>query len=186
MCPTLHPPLRRRLPVGFTLVEMVVVMAVVAIVACLAAPSLREFLDARRMQGAAAALATDLRFIRSEAVARNQAVRFSLRPLSGGTCYVVHTGAAGLCDCNGGDGPARCTGGAQPIRTVRLPASDRVGVQANVSSMLFDPVHGTTTPAGTLRVTGATPERVVQHVVNLMGRVRSCSPNGAVPGYAPC
>ena len=54
--------------------------------------------------------------------------------------------------------------------------------------MLFDPLHGTSTPAGTLKITGASG-RAVQHVVNVMGRVRTCSPQGAAPalaGYRVC
>jgi type IV fimbrial biogenesis protein FimT len=54
-----------------------------------------------------------------------------------------------------------------------------------VASMRFDPLHGTSTPTGTLRVVGAN-ERAIHHVVNIMGRVRSCSPQAAVRGYAAC
>jgi type IV fimbrial biogenesis protein FimT len=61
-------------------------------------------------------------------------------------------------------------------------------VQANVASILFDPLHGTSTPTGTLRVV-ADSGRAVHHVVNIMGRVRTCSPAGAAPvvaGYRVC
>jgi len=36
-----------------------------------------------------------------------------------------------------------------------------------------------------LRVLGANG-RAVHHVVNVMGRVRSCSPLNAMPGYTAC
>ncbi len=78
-----------------------------------------------------------------------------------------------------------CTGGAEQIRTVRLPASDDVSLRANVSSVLFDPLHGTSSPSGTLRLVG-TQGREIQHVINIMGRVRSCTPQGVVPGYRAC
>jgi type IV fimbrial biogenesis protein FimT len=78
-----------------------------------------------------------------------------------------------------------CSPGASEIRTVRLPATDRVQVQANVASILFDPVHGTSTPTGTVRVIGANG-RELRHVVNVMGRVRTCSPQGSVGGYRAC
>jgi len=71
------------------------------------------------------------------------------------------------------------------IKTVRLPADERVGLQANMGSIVFDPLHGTGTPTGTLRLTGR-DGRAIHHVVNVMGRVRSCSPAGAVPGYRAC
>ena len=66
-----------------------------------------------------------------------------------------------------------------------LPAGERVRVTANVGSIAFDPLHGTSTPTGTLRLVDARG-RAVHHIVNVMGRVRSCTPGGAVNGYRPC
>ena len=40
-------------------------------------------------------------------------------------------------------------------------------------------------PTGTLRVLGS-QGRAVHHVINVMGRVRSCTPLGAMPGYRAC
>ncbi len=178
-------PLRRaRRQRGVTLIEAATVLAVIAVVAGTAAPSLRAVIDSRRLDAAATQLASDIRFTRTEAVARNEALRLSLRPLAGGSCYVVHTGAADACTCPT-VGAATCTGDAQALRTVLLPGAARVTLQANMGSMLFDPVHGTSTPTGTLRLTGA-GERAIHHIVNVMGRVRSCSPAGAVPGYRAC
>jgi type IV fimbrial biogenesis protein FimT len=77
---------------------------------------------------------------------------------------------------------------AVQIKTVVVPASTGLGVQANVSSILFDPLHGTSTPTGTLRVVSPTVGSV-HHIVNLLGRVRTCSPDvagPAVPGYRVC
>jgi type IV fimbrial biogenesis protein FimT len=145
---------------------------------------MQQLLDARRFDGIASQLASDLQFTRISAVARNQSLRFSLPADAAGSCYVIHTGKADACRC-GASGPAACSPGASEIRTVRLPAADRVLVQANVASILFDPVHGTSTPTGTLRVIGANG-RELRHVVNVMGRVRSCSPQGTVGGYRAC
>ena len=171
---------------GFTLIEACIVFAITAIVASSAAPGMRSLIDARRLDGAATQLATDIQFIRAEAVARNEALRLSLHAVSGGSCYVIHTGNADQCSCAGSaSGPAQCSGGAREIKTVALAAADRVALHANVASVLFDPLHGTSTPTGTLRVIGAN-ERAIHHVINVMGRVRSCSPQAAVPGYRAC
>jgi type IV fimbrial biogenesis protein FimT len=51
--------------------------------------------------------------------------------------------------------------------------------------MAFDPLHGTATPTATWRVI-ARDGRAIHHVVNVMGRVRSCSPDAAVPGHRAC
>jgi type IV fimbrial biogenesis protein FimT len=170
---------------GVTLVEACATLAVATIVATSAAPSMQQLLDARRFDGVASQLASDLQFTRVSAVARNQRVRFSLQTDAAGSCYVIHTGSADACRCGAGAGPAVCGSGAAEIRTVRLPASDRVSVQANVASILFDPLHGTSTPTGTLRVIGSNG-RELRHVVNVMGRVRTCSAQGNVGGYRAC
>lgn len=169
---------------GITLIEACIVLAVTAIVAGSAAPGMQSLIDARRLDGAATQLATDIQFIRTEAVARNEALRLSWHAAPAGSCYVIHTGNANQCSC-AAVGPAQCSGGAREVKTVTIASAEHVGLQANVASVLFDPLHGTSTPAGTWRVIG-TGGRAVHHVVNVMGRVRSCSPQAAVPGYRAC
>ena len=106
----------------------------------------------------------------------------SLAP--GGSCYVIHSGAADQCSCDVA-GAAQCHGEAREIKTVTVPGIDHVALQGNVGSMLFDPLHGTASPTGTLRLLG-TQGRAVHHVVNVMGRVRSCSPQALARGYRAC
>lgn len=180
---TKHVPRPRRHR-GLTLIELAIVVAVAAVAASVAVPGLRDLVDGRRLIGAAARLAADVQFARSEAVSRNRTLRLSFQSIPQASCYVVHTGAAAQCRCAAA-GPATCTGGAVEIKTVVLADADRVVVAANVASMVFDPRHGTVTPAGTLRTVDARG-RAVHHVVNVMGRVRSCSPGAAVDGFPAC
>ena len=180
----MHPKTTQR---GVTLIETSIVTAISAIVMSTVAPSFQGFLDTRRIDGVATALHTDIQFTRQEAVLRNQPVRLSFHTQAWGSCYVVHTGARADCRC-ATPGAATCTGSSQQIKTVALASADPVGVQANVNSILFDPLHGTSTPTGTLKVVSRSG-RAVHHVVNVMGRVRSCSPSAAapaVPGYRAC
>jgi len=169
---------------GVSLIEAMVVVAVTAIVATTAAPGLASFIDGRRLEAAATALAADVQFVRTEAVARNRPIRLSFQASATSSCWVVHTGPAAQCLC-AESGPTVCTGGAMEIKTVVLGRADRVEVRANVASILFDPLHGTSTPAGTLRLIDPRG-RAVHHIVNVMGRVRSCTPGGAVPGWRAC
>jgi type IV fimbrial biogenesis protein FimT len=141
---------------------------------------------ARRLDNVANQLANDVHLIRTAAVVRNQALRLSFLPRTGGSCYVIHTGSAGQCECsNSGNDPAICRGNAREIKTVSLSYADQISVVPNVSSVVFDPMHGTSVPTGTLRVVGA-GGREVHHIINVMGRVRSCSPSPALPGYRTC
>ena len=168
---------------GFTLVEAMVVLAVLAIVAASAAPGLVQLLDTRRLNAAAHALSTDLQLARTDAVARDRVLRLGVQSTAGASCWVLHTGAAGACTCTGT--ATVCASGEAEIRSARFATGDRLRVDGNVASIAFDPLHGTGTPAGTLRVVGA-DGRAVHHVVNAMGRTRTCSPGGLVPGHRPC
>lgn len=171
---------------GMSLVESCCAIAVAAVLVGTAAPSFQRMLARRSLEGASAQLAADIHHARAEAVARNRSLRLSFVPALGGSCYVLHTGPAAACRCDGdGDGAAACSGGAQAIKSVRLPADAGVSVAANVASMHFDPVHGTVTPAGTVRVLHRDGP-AVHHVVSMLGRVRTCTPDGAIPGLRPC
>lgn len=169
---------------GLTLVELGVAIAMSSVLIAAAAPDMRRFVDARRLDAASARLSTDLQFVRVEAIARNQPVRISAYDGVEAGCYVIHTGASADCRCQA-DGRASCSGGAEAIKSLALPAAERIALSANVGSMLFDPALGTVTPTGTWRVTAA-DGRAIHHVVNLIGRVRTCSPNAAVTGQRAC
>jgi len=168
---------------GVTLIETAATSTVLAVLMGAAAPMYQDVLARRSMEGTAAQLAIDIQYVRSEAVARNQALRISFQKSEAGSCYVIHTGS-GECGCADNIG-TQCTGSAKEIKTVRLPASSPVQLSSNVGSMLFHPVRGTVSPAGTLRVIG--PHGMeIRHVVNMMGRTRSCSAKGTVNGQAAC
>jgi type IV fimbrial biogenesis protein FimT len=68
---------------------------------------------------------------------------------------------------------------------VQAPPNGTVVVTANVASMLYDPVRGTTSPTATIAV-GAPESAGLRHVVNILGRVRTCAPAGGLRGYRAC
>jgi type IV fimbrial biogenesis protein FimT len=165
---------------GVTMIEACITLAIAGILAGSALPSFKESLDKRSIEGFSSEVGTDLRYARSEAVARNTGVRVSFYQ----GCYVVHTGARADCQCDG-QGPAVCTGEAVALKTVNSAEARGVQIVSNVSSLRFDPTNGTTSPTGTVCTVPASG-RSVHHVVNLMGRVRTCSPAVAGAPCAPC
>jgi type IV fimbrial biogenesis protein FimT len=71
-------PSLRTAAAGFTLIELMIAVALVAILAGIAAPSVREFMSGVQLTGIANDLYTDLNLARSEAVKRD--VRMTMCP----------------------------------------------------------------------------------------------------------
>ena len=71
---------------GFSLIEMMVVIAIMAIVASIAAPSLVSMINSTKQSTVAAQLATDLNRARSEAIKRNSRVLFCKVDAAGTGC----------------------------------------------------------------------------------------------------
>jgi type IV fimbrial biogenesis protein FimT len=177
-------PRLQRQQAGVTLVETAAVTAVVAAITSVAIPSFEQALDRRHLEGAAAQLETDIHYARSLAVARNRPLRISFDNTDGASCYVIHTGSAQQCSC-AADGSAVCQGDATAERSVRYAADSAVSLKSNSRSVLFDPVRGTSTPTATVQLKAGSGMAIHQ-VLNVMGRVRSCSPAPALSGYARC
>jgi type IV fimbrial biogenesis protein FimT len=169
---------------GVTVLESLIAVTVTTVALGAALPGFEQAREQRHLEGVAAQLETDIMHTRSLAVAQNQGVRMGFESLQAGTCYTVHTGAANACTCEA-SGVATCSAGAEAIRTVYFPAQGPVAVRSNVRSILFDPRLGTSTPTGTLRVVGRS-DAAIHKVVNIMGRVRSCSPTPGLGGLPRC
>jgi type IV fimbrial biogenesis protein FimT len=169
---------------GFSLIEACVVVALAGLLVSVAVPGFGALVERKRLEGSAQQLAADLHWLRNEALSRSEPLRLSLYPTADGLCTLLHSGQRSDCRCEANQA-ALCDGEAQALKTSHWPANLGPSVTANVSSMLFDPLQGTTTPAGSLRLTDS-QGRSITLVVNILGRVRACSPAGSVPGYRSC
>jgi len=176
-----HATLQQR---GFSLAESSVVVAILAIVAGMALPSFQGSVERHTLLGSAAQFETDVQFARATAEAGSLNVLISFHDDDAGSCYVVHTGAAGDCHCDA-DGHPLCEGEAEALRTAFLPADKRVHLQSNVASMRFDGHRHTVSPSGSVTLSAASGGTLRQ-IVNIVGRTRSCSPDKSLPGYKAC
>lgn len=61
---------------GFTLVELIIVVTVIAIISAIAVPSFQTWLESSRIRNAAAATLNGMQKARGEAIARNRNVEF--------------------------------------------------------------------------------------------------------------
>lgn len=170
---------------GLSLVELLCSLAILALLLGGAWPMFNELRWSQALQSTASLLETDLHHARSLAVISGRPVRLSIQaPASGGTCYVVHTGAAHACRCDG-QGQAQCEAGAEMLRLVDQPVSAGIRLAPAERSILFDGGKGTVTPTATLKLID--PDgRTIHQVVNIMGRVRTCAAVGTLGGLRPC
>jgi prepilin-type N-terminal cleavage/methylation domain-containing protein len=162
--------MNRQKNVGITLIEVMIVVAIIGILAALAVPSFSATLDKQRITGAAEAVLGDLRWARTEAIKRNKIVRVAFTTGSpwSYTIYADPTGSNTLLKTvNGSDFPS----------TTLSTASFAGGVAYTT----FDPVRGTNTNIGTATITSNNFSAGV--VVSTLGRVRIC---GTMGGYETC
>ncbi len=178
-----HPTRPTHRQAGLSLVDALITLAVAGILLGAALPSLQPMLQRRHLEGAAAQLETDLQLARSAAVAANLVLRLDVLTGPAAHCYVLHDGPAGSCAC-GDDGAPVCEAGVTSWRSVHFGAGSPVRLASNAASIAFDPVKGTVTPTATLRLDSAAGQ--LRTVVNVMGRIRSCTPDAALPGVPAC
>ena len=186
-----HHFVRRR--VGFTLIEALVTVSILAVMMAVGVPSMRDWILSNRVKAGAAELVTDLQLARAETVRRNTQVQIIFRRNASQSCYTVHTvGFAGNCSCTDGVGVA-CAGGGgdlnrHELKTVSALFNKGVDVTFAPARLQFDQPTGLPTGLATLQVNfdgGGT--RQLRVITNAAGRPQVCSPAGSsLSGYAAC
>lgn len=168
---------------GVTLIEACTVLAICTLILAAAAPSMRRMIERQALRGAADELRADLQYLRTAAVSRGETLWLSVHAANG-SCYVMYAGNREDCSCEPA-GVARCAAGAEALKVVGFGTGTAVQLQATASLLGIEPLRGTVTPTATLKLIGRGGAAVHQ-LVNVMGRVRTCSPDAAVPGYKAC
>jgi type IV fimbrial biogenesis protein FimT len=159
---------RRR---GLTLLELLIAIAVLAILSTLALPSMGRQLERHRLLAAAEALAADLAEARFEAARRGQALHLDVQP-SSPWCWAVTTAPG--CDC----------GSPQVCQLSVVRAEDHRGVRLLAAQAVrFDSDGRADRSVGAVLESGS--ERL--HVeVGVLGRARVCDPDGRLPRVPRC
>ena len=92
--------------IGFTLVELIVVIAIVGIIASMAVPSYQDTLERNRLKEAVESLKSDLMFARTEAIKRSSNINVSIDINGSSWCYGLstdddadNTNSNAACDC---------------------------------------------------------------------------------------
>ena len=162
---------------GLTLIELMVTVAIVAILAAIAMPAFTTYIDRTRVIGAAEALAQDLQLAKSESVRTNGAVSVSFAT---GTpwCYGM-VNSSTPCNC--------ATTNSCTLRQVN--SSEFTGVTLSAQSFTsggttFSPIRGLA-DGGSVTFAGASSGSLK---VNLTasGQVTICSVSGSLSKYSAC
>lgn len=117
---------------GFTLIELMVTVSLLAILAGLATPSFREMVASQRLRSAAFSLVSDLTLARSEAVKRGASV--SITPVSDAWAGGWHVRLVGAAD----------------VLSEQKPVGQGVNFSTVATEVVFDR-NGRATAANTVR-----------------------------------
>jgi len=186
---------------GFSLIELVVVVAIIGILLGLAAPSYRTWTSNTRIRASAESIQNGLQLARGEAVRRNAPIRFQLTDNTGAGCNLSTTlsnwivsfdNPAGACDAAllNENFPVTDADNNPAPRIIQVrPAadgSDGVVVAADQSTIVFNGRGRVTPLPGTNPVVidvlrapsfgNCTTMRCLRVTVTPGGQIRMCDP----------
>lgn len=190
-------PVRRGNAYGVTLIELMVTLAVAAILITLATPSLMDFIDKNRVKGVADGVANVINDARSESVKRGRDINVKFSGTTTAWCVGANAATdptagntvntASPCDCTHAN---ECYVGGQR-RAFETADIQSVAINALPSDVTFDSRLGTL-PLGsalpTVTFTSPRGKFDLQLKYTPLGQVSLCVPTGKPPiaGYPSC
>lgn len=188
--------MERHIPRGVTLVELLMVLAVLGLLITLGIPALEHFLQNNRLRAAAESLLTSLHHARAETLARPDPayrVHVSFRRDEADHrdwCFGLRRGAPCDCQLEDPEDPTACVlelaGSArlQVVSAAEFPGVELRDIAFGADThTLFHPARGTAR-AGHADFALAEELRVV---LGPLGRARLCAPGDPpLSGYPPC
>lgn len=164
--------MKRRAVAGLTLIELTITLAVLAILAAIALPSVGADLDRQRLQATAQALAADISEARFEAARRGQPLHVQA---SAGAAWCWSVSVNPQCPC----------GQAQACQLQNVSAADHPGVQiVSAHEARLEAVG--VAQAGTVAVLQSRRGDRLRVDVSALGRSRVCAVAGNWPTLPPC
>lgn len=175
---------------GFTLLELLVTVGVLALLLSLGVPSMRAAAEKRQTVAAVERIYSELQLARSEAISRSQPVFFNI---NGGADWAIGVSNDALCDPT--DNVPACVlpdmQNNNPITHLyTVNDNDNVVVNADGNQVAFFPQRGTAT-ARTISVSSVGNNGYIANViVRPLGQISICSPDADpakyVTSYGDC
>jgi len=178
---------------GFTIMELMIAVSIIGIIAMIAVPNMRAYMDKHRVISAAEAIYQQLIYARSEAISRSQnvVVRGAVGADTSNWAVGVSTNTScnpTLTDASTASACVLDVGGTNVLK--RIASTEYPGVTLNdapgLFTVTFDPTRGTIAVGenGTAYVRYGNYELRV--IVSVIGRARICAGGSGVRGYSPC
>lgn len=175
---------------GFTLLELIVTVAVLAIVLTFGVPSMKNAIEKRETIAAAEQIYSELQLARSEAIARSESLFMNI---VGGASWAI--GVSDNAACDPSDNAPACvlpdTAGNNPV-THRFTFSDHpdVTIATTANQIAFQSQRGTATSADIDITSEGDVGYVMSVTVGALGQINMCSsdadPAKHVLGYGSC
>ncbi len=170
--------MKRQINYGFTLVEALIVIAIIGILSAIAVPSYQDMIERNQLKQAAEGLKSDMQFARTEALKRSQIVVVSRSPGNAGVwCYGLNANTT--CDCT--------TAGSCAIKSISGSDFGSIVnmVAGATNNSTFDYRRGT---IGANGITFSTSHYAARVIFSDIGRVTICTPSGStgISGYPAC
>lgn len=164
---------------GFTLFEMMVTLAAMAIIITTIVPEFSGMKEKHKIRGAAEIISSDLQLARSEAIKTNQSVSLSFSGVgTANWCYGINDTSGCNCDVSNA-----CQVDGNTVRVVGSDEFSNINLSTtfNDQAATFDPDRGTTN-SGTTTLTAN--DKTVKIILSAIGRISLCSND--YPFYPDC
>mgnify|MGYP005664440315 FL=1 len=166
---------------GFTLIEMLIVLAILAIIATLTAPALGLIVEKNAIRSVAERIKSDLQWTRTEAIKSSQNLTISFQQT--GACYGIDIQS---CDCTIQNNCKLKS--VEPFLHHSTIGFSYIGFfQTPPTQLKFDYRRGTTLNNGSLII--ESKDYALKIIASRTGRIRICDDSAApyaISNYAPC
>lgn len=161
---------------GFSLIELVMTIAVISIIASTAAPSFSEYMENTQLKGAAERVFSDMQLARSEAIKSNSDIHLSV---NNGTSWCYGFATTANCDCS----TNACKTSISKTNNIGLAANTAIqnGIHISPNGAIYDSSNIAT--SGQITFNGSNSKSIAINI-NRLGQTSICS--STVPGYETC